>query len=254
MIRGFANFDFQLFDLMKLEKISLSEACAVVRSFGYTHMEVGFCTLTDDALAAYRKNGLAISNIFTWFSCNDPAEKICAALDALILKAAEAGSPFVMPLPEDEEGNLDMIWQILQSRADLAASHGVTMILEDFDYAKRTYNNIAGVRAYLDHVPALKCCFDTGNFISAGETLDDAWSQLKTDTVHFHLKDRKRAPDGSLLSTPVGTGDLGLLDFVRARLDEGFSGILALEQSPMENQREASRISIENVKKLKVKS
>lgn len=65
MIRGFANFDFQLFDLMKQEKISLSEACAVVRSFGYTHMEVGFCTLTDDALAAYRKNGLAISNIFT---------------------------------------------------------------------------------------------------------------------------------------------------------------------------------------------
>lgn len=246
MIRGIANFDFQMFDLKEQEKISVSEACKRLREMGYTHMEAGYLTLTEETLAAYRENGLGISNIYCGIDFSVPEDEICAKLDALILRAAEVGAPYIMPLPMQEPEDLTFVWRILQSRADLAAKNNVTMILEDFDFPDQSYRSIAGVKAYMDHVPALRCCFDTGNFQVEGDTIAAAWSVLSEKTVHLHLKDRKNRRE----PTPVGTGKLGLLEFVKARLAEGYNGFLALEQSPVNDQLSASRISIENIKSI----
>lgn len=246
MIRGIATFDFQLFDIMSQEKISIDDACMRLKSFGYTHIEAGFPTLTEDCLTAYRKAGLSVSNIFYGICFDQPEEAIKKELDSLILRAAEVNAPFIMPLPKQEPEDLTFVWKILQSRAPLAAEHNVTMILEDFDFPEQSYRSIAGVKAYLDNVPALRCCFDTGNFQAEGDTMAEGWRQLGAKVVHIHLKDRKdgRAP------APVGTGDLGLLAFMQTRLAEGYDGIPALEQCPVNDQLNASRISIENLKSI----
>lgn len=246
MIRGIATFDFQLFDIMRQEKISIDEACMRLKTFGYTHIEVGFPTLTEENLTAYRKAGFLVSNIFYGIRFDQAEEAIKKELDSLILRAAEVNAPFIMPLPQHEPEDLTFVWKILQSRAPLAEEHNVTMILEDFDFPEQSYRSIAGVKAYLDNVPAMRCCFDTGNFQEKGDTMADGWNQLGTRIVHIHLKDRKdgRAP------TPVGTGTLGLLTFVQARLADGYDGIFALEQCPVDDQLHASYLSINNLKRV----
>ena len=95
---------------------------------------------------------------------------------------------------------------------------GVRVCMEDVDQANYPTSTIAGLRAFLDRIPGLECCFDTGNWIMSGEDEVEAFKKTQDRISAMHLKDRSktrineddieiRLPDGSeLYPAPVGKG------------------------------------------------
>ena len=93
---------------------------------------------------------------------------------------------------------------------------------------------------FLEACPELGCCFDSGNFLPAGEDVLQALDRLQGRVTHVHLKDRAFAPtfaqngaaaqDGRLLyPAPVGQGDLPLGEVVSRLGQGGYQGTYTLE-------------------------
>ncbi len=134
----------------------------------------------------------------------------------------------------------DWILEGLSAGAAYAATHGVTLALENHGKFAGRSNQ---VRAIIDAVasPALRVNLDTGNFLPVGQNPTEAAEDLADLVVLAHLKDMRRAvgdeashvfadPDGQLLTGSV-IGD-GLVDLaaIRAVMDAaGYDGWWSLE-------------------------
>ena len=84
---------------------------------------------------------------------------------------------------------------------------------------------------FLQGCPALSACFDTGNFLPAGEEVLEAWEALKGRVGHVHLKTGPgrgggRPAHGAL---PSGAGALPLAKAVELIRAQGYDGAYTLE-------------------------
>ena len=113
-------------------------------------------------------------------------------------------------------------------------------MLEDFDSADAPFGTSSQMLYFLQTIPGLKACLDTGNFEFFGEDLPDAYNRLKGRIVHVHCKDRtlsrpdalygSHAVDGRILyPAAVGEGFLPLEDVVKKLLDDGYKGGFSIE-------------------------
>jgi sugar phosphate isomerase/epimerase len=74
--------------------------------------------------------------------------------------------------------------------------------------------------------PALGNIFDPANYIEVGQGIDEAWSLLKTRTIHFHVKDY----DAKLKkNVPAGQGQGQIPRLIADAVSSGFDGFCTLE-------------------------
>ena len=98
--------------------------------------------------------------------------------------------------------------------------------MEDLDRPDSPYNSVNGLKMFLDRVPGLMCCFDTGNFIMRREDEAEAFRQFRGRIGALHLKDRRltaenaddegiRIPDGTVFyPAPVGKGTIRIAEIL----------------------------------------
>lgn len=90
--------------------------------------------------------------------------------------------------------------------------------------------------------PHLRACCDIGNFMPSGEVPVEACRAVAAVTGYVHVKDFKRAADGSLKAATIGEGDVDGRACLAALKDGGYDGYAALEfEGPGEEKVEAEK-------------
>ena len=105
----------------------------------------------------------------------------------------------------------------------MASEKGVTVTIEDFDNTSSPLSGLNAMLWYLEKIPHLMCTFDTGNFITHGDDLFDAWEALKDRVVHVHCKDRGEGV------VSFGGGQLPCAEVLRKMKADGYEGFGAIE-------------------------
>ena len=97
--------------------------------------------------------------------------------------------------------------------------------------------------------PRIGLHFDIVHFYLAGETVEDSVRQLVPITLHTHITDARKHPDGSHDLLLLGHGDLDSTAYMKAMHQAGWTGFITLEVSTRVWSREdydpieAARIS-----------
>jgi len=105
----------------------------------------------------------------------------------------------------------------------MAAATGVTVTIEDFENGSSPLSGVQEMLWYLEKIPGLMCTFDTGNFITHGEDLFEAWEALKDRVVHVHCKDRGEGV------VSFGGGQLPCAEILRKMKADGYGSYGAIE-------------------------
>jgi sugar phosphate isomerase/epimerase len=158
-----------------------------------------------------------------------------------------------IPDGDTREASQRRIGQALSVLCEEAKGFGVQLCIEDFPGQDSPHRTAAEVLAVCDIAgPDLGVCFDTGNFLSGGQTPEDAWPALVSKTIHSHVKDWRWADDGRH-STPdgrtfapelVGDGILNYPAVFSAMKASGYEGALSYEYEGPRDRAEAARDGI----------
>jgi sugar phosphate isomerase/epimerase len=133
---------------------------------------------------------------------------------------------FYIPDGEDPGQYRDEVIRRMTALADLAASRGIVLFLEN---ERRIFgDNAARVLEILDavHSPALSHAFDPANYLEVGQQIGQAWELLRSRVGHFHVKDydlktKKNVPAGQV------QGEIPRL--IADAVAHGFDGFCTLE-------------------------
>ena len=254
-------FFSSLTDIASQTSLSLPEVCRKAHQLGYRAVDICDKVVTPQNMAILQDNGLDISLIFSLldFGKGEEASQQCSRLLTLAERYHAAA---VMPLPfHDKEYDVvtkrRMFFELCRM-ADIMISLGKCAVLEIFDYPEESYSNTQGLLVFLQEVPSLKLCFDTGNYLFSGEDYRQAYFQMKSRVAHVHLKDRattnsfgrfictpRHGPP--LASAPLGDGFLDLRNFVHQLLQDSYSGYLTIEHPACEDELTAMTRSAEHL-------
>lgn len=161
------------------------------------------------------------------------------------------------------ETDLPVIVQACQRIADYAAERGITTSLENHGYYVQSSERVRRVL----HETArdnFKTTLDVGNFLCVDE---DPISAVKNNIpyasmVHakdFYLRPESRNPGEGWFQTAhgnylrgaiVGHGDIDMYGVFRVLKQSGYDGYISVEFEGMEDCRTASRIAMDNVRRL----
>ena len=106
---------------------------------------------------------------------------------------------------------------------EMAQLRGITVTIEDFDNITSPLSGLNSMLWYLEKIPGLMCTFDTGNFVTHGDDLFEAWEALKDRVVHVHCKDRGNGV------VSFGGGHLPCSEILRKMKADGYEGYGAIE-------------------------
>lgn len=161
------------------------------------------------------------------------------------------------------ETDLPIIVQACRRIADYAAERGITTSLENHGYYVQSSERVRRVL----HETArdnFKTTLDVGNFLCVDE---DPVSAVKNNIpyasmVHakdFYLRPESRNPGEGWFQTAhgnylrgaiVGHGDIDMYGVFRVLKQSGYDGYISVEFEGMEDCRTASRIAMDNVRRL----
>ena len=153
----------------------------------------------------------------------------------------------------EPEACFDRIVEALQALADQAASHGVTIGLEN-EHACNigTGSETARLLTALDH-PNLKVVWDPANAAVAGERPIEGYRKLPVARIaHVHAKDCI-VEDHKAAWLELGTGSIPWKKQIDALAGDGYSGWISLEThwpGPGGDKQAGSIICGRNLKKL----
>jgi sugar phosphate isomerase/epimerase len=102
--------------------------------------------------------------------------------------------------------------------------------------------------------PAFRAIWDPGNAFFAGETpFPEGYRAVAGRTVHIHVKDAVRRPDGEAAWAIVGEGEIDYPGQFRALVADGYQGGVSLEthyRPPSGNTEEGSRLCLQGMLRL----
>lgn len=238
-----ATFYDHIKDISRQRGVSLIDAVGLARQLGVEALEISQNNLIgrEDEVGqelAYHDMGVsAIPSYFDFGRDRDIERQALPTLEAA--KYLGADKLLVIPgfwgegdAPTQRESQTQAMVDGVNRLAELADKYGLTLVMEEYDNPLAPFSNTAGVRRFLEGCPALSCCFDSGNFLPAGEDVLDAWEALKGRVGHVHLKDRALPVEGErkwFPCTPVGAGTLPLDRLVGLLKGQGYGGAYTLE-------------------------
>ena len=182
-------------------------------------------------------------------------DKVRASVEDTVALGADKLMVVTGAIPEGDtrQATQQRIGQALRSLCAEARAAGVQLCIEDFPGQNSPHRTSAEVLAVCAIAgPDLGVCFDTGNFLSGGETPQQAWPVVASKTIHSHVKDW-RWTDGGRQSTPDGRRfdpelvGQGILDYpvvFSAMKAAGYQGALSFEYEGPRDRTEAAREGI----------
>lgn len=190
--------------------------------------------------AELRRSGLEVSAIASpVFKCSLSEAEVrehvrmlsrCAALAKALDTSVVRVFTFWRTGSLDER--LSDVLRAFAPAVDVAAEEGIVLAVEN--EPSTHVNNGRRLRQFLDSVakPSLvRGVWDPGNDVwdPEGERpYPDGYSYVRGAFVHVHVKDGRRLPQGHEF-LPVGDGEVGWLEQIKALLRDGYAGYLSLE-------------------------
>ena len=243
-----ATFYDHILDIAKQEGCSVQEALSEAKKLGVTALE-GSCMNTRGRARELSRElldaGMGITTMPAFFSFeSDPDVEQKAEEFFADAKTIGADTLLVIPgfLPEgaDPEECTRVMIERTKRLSELAAKAGLALTMEDFDNKSSPIATSAGMLRFMDAVPGLTACFDTGNFYFAGEDPFEAFDRLRGRIGHVHLKDRaedtdfgedpNRTMDGRPMHpSPVGAGVIPMEELLGRFRADGYSGAYTIE-------------------------
>lgn len=171
------------------------------------------------------------------------------------------------PIPEctiaNFEADLPRIVDACQQIADYASQYGITTSLENHGFYVQASDRVQSVINHVDR-PNFKTTLDIGNFMCADEESVAATKKNIPFASVVHFKDfyyrpASENPGEGFMQTIagnhirgaiLGNGDINMKDVVKTVKDSGFDGYLAVEFEGAEECKRASRIGMENLRRL----
>lgn len=241
-----------------------------VRSFGISALECSYEYLKDrlqDRKNFFAGCGMAVSCIYAtvdFTNCRDASFSYHLADAAAFLGAdkilvipgfvsIDGMTPAAAVQTVGQKEAVSMA-SCLNDLCGYAKSLGVRVVMEDFDDAHAPFSSARQLLWFIGNVPQLYVCFDTGNFIYAGDNELEAFELLKHRIGHVHLKDRSLAPAAGnepmftvtgkeLYPASVGSGCIHIKEIVDMLLDMGYDDTFAIEHFGATDQLSCMRQS-----------
>lgn len=197
------------------DSVSMVDAVSGLRKSGLLGIYVSYDSTVqyaDELAEVLEKTGAEITGLHAWvnFDKTDAHE--------VIDQAVRLGTDHVLLVPVCAGNDTETLIAGMRNAVAYGEKNGVRIYMEDLDQADSPYNSAAGLQFFLDQVPGLRCCFDTGNLIMHREDEVQAFRHLQSRICALHLKDRAMTPanaddvgkkilDGSnRYPVPVGKG------------------------------------------------
>ena len=162
---------------------------------------------------------------------------------------------FGSTLSEDKtkEEVVDMCIDAIAKLVDYAEEKDVILAVENHDDIPATIPECERFREKIKS-PYLQFTLDGGNFLQACEDPVEAFSVLADSTAHVHLKDLKKAPEGSRQPYEycvLGEGVIDSLGCIAKLKEAGYDGYYSIEdQVETGDPRINIRKSVEYIKSL----
>lgn len=162
------------------------------------------------------------------------------------------------------ENNLSQMVEGSRQLADYAAPFGITTTVENHGMAVQHSDRVQRVVEAVDR-PNFKTTLDIGNFLCVDEDPVVGVKKNLSYASLIHFKDFYSRPydenpgEGRWIKTAnhnyirgsiFGQGDIEVRKIIKLIKDSGYDGYISLEFEGMEECREASRISMNNIKRL----
>lgn len=182
---------------------------------------------SDELTEVLRETGIRVTGLHSWvdFSQDETGYK------NLVEQAARLGTAHALIVPVCTNQNLETLIEGMKKAVEYGEGRDIQIFMEDLDQANSPYNNLAGLKLFLERIPELRCCFDTGNLIMYQEDEVDGFKQLRNRIRALHLKDREVNPknpddigkqilDGSYrYPAPVGSGYIRIQEILEMAAD-----------------------------------
>ncbi|MCR4928157.1 MAG: sugar phosphate isomerase/epimerase [Lachnospiraceae bacterium] len=266
-----ACFYDNLLEAAKQENKDITDILQQVREMGITSVECSIEALLEDEVkmkvmlaeadltvsAVYGKLDFGTAPDASYgYSLVDTAVSFgCKKVLVIPGFSTSAGDPYIV----SREVGTPVMQQMAKNLKELltyARSRGVLLMMEDYDDITAPFCSEVQLRWFIDNVPGLFVCFDTGNFMYAGVSEVTAFGLLKDHIVHVHLKDRdiagdpdeepKIAIDGTpLYASPVGYGMIAMNEILRGLVDIGYDDVLAIEHFGAPDQMRYLKASVD---------
>lgn len=133
---------------------------------------------------------------------------------------------FYIPPGDDPAKHRSAVMDRMAELAKRAADSGVTLMLENEkgifgDHAARVLDILETVNSR-----ALAHAFDPANYVEVGQSIDEAWTMLKSRMKHFHVKDYSEKAGRNV---PAGEGDGQIPRLLDEAVRDGYDGFCVLE-------------------------
>lgn len=243
-----ATFYDHILDISKQEGCSVPEALAEAKKLGITALEVSDTNARGRAGELARElseAGMGVTAMPSFFSFERDTDVQSQARRVFgDAKAIGAKTLLVIPgfIPEgaDPEACTRQIIDCTKRLWELADRAGLALTMEDFDSGSSPIADSSGLLRFLDAVPGLTACFDTGNFYFAGEDALAAYERLRGRIGHVHLKDRSANTEygreerltlsgGPMHPSPVGAGLIPMEELLARLRADGCGGTCTIE-------------------------
>jgi sugar phosphate isomerase/epimerase len=156
---------------------------------------------------------------------------------------------------KEPEKAFSMVRDRLAEAAQLAAKHGIVLLLENEHACNIGTGRELGLLLRQVNSPSLRSIWDPGNSFALGEVpFPDGYREVKGLFPHMHIKDaRKNVANGRLEWVPVGCGAIDFIGQLQALREENYEGTMSLETHYRRadgNKVESTRESLEGLLKL----
>jgi len=235
--------------------ISVREVLKRAKSFGYDSLECSMESISANpelTREMFDSVGMSVAGIYKYFNLgNDPLNDGPASLInmAVYYKADSVlVNPGFVSREVDERAmtrrvgtsQMQNMAYAMRNIVQYADKWGVKVTMEDLDDAAAPYASDVQLEWFVQNVPGLGICFDTGNFMYADVDEREAFIRLRNNICHLHLKDRalhgapgeepKVSVTGvNMFSAPVGGGVLHIREILEELKAMGYDGTLAVE-------------------------
>lgn len=258
-----ATFYDHILDISRQEGCSVPEALTEAKKLGISALEVSCGNLqgrAEETAGELAAAGMAVTTVPSYFHFDSDGDVSAQAAD-IFADAKTVGARTLLVIPgfippgADREECTQRIIERTGELAELADKAGFSLVMEDFDNENAPFSTSAQLLRFMDAVPGLRACFDTGNFRFAGEDAMKAYDNLRGRIGHVHLKDRSSntdfgrdtrvALDGSPLHpSPVGAGEIPIGELLSRLREDGYSGPYTIEHYGAEPMLECLKRSV----------
>lgn len=262
-----ATFYDHILDIAKQENCSVPEALDEARKLGVAAVEISYANVqgrADEAAFQLSSAGMGVTAMPVHFRFETDPD-VDGQWPGLLEAARTIGAKILLVIPGfvpeggDREECTQRLVRCTQRLGELADKAGLSLVMEDFDNAAAPYSTCGEMLRFIDAVPGLAACFDTGNFCFAAEDALEAYGKLRGRISHVHCKDRAGAPefgnallravDGAeLYPSPVGAGIIPMEELLARLKADGYRGAYTIEHYGAEPMLECLKRSVEWLK------